>query len=228
MKIIDDFFDNPLEVRNRGLEYAKELDYKFPFMISDNGAWPGFRICSNRVGKEKMLEIVGNSYVEKIKSNISEDIDLDQVSVQWVSSIWTKGAVHTDYPNDHISITYLNEDPPPNSGTEVYPNYKFEDLAAYWKNNEKSKLGSLLYPFDRHKQAFYMSNKNEKKRKYYLPRLEKLNGHFKDPIIASNKFNRNIIYDSRLLHRAQDFFGDDLNDLNSSRMSVVSFWNDKK
>ena len=225
MKIIDNFFDNPLEVRNRAFEFAKELNYEYPFTACQRGSWPGLRICSTDVGKEKMLEIVGNSYVEKIKSNISEDIDLDQISIQWVSSIWTKGAVHTDYPNDHISITYLSEDPPPNSGTEVYPNYSFEELAEFCKDSEKSKLGKLLRPFDIHKQSFYFSDKNEKKAKYFLPKLEKINSNFKDPIIVSNKFNRNMIYNSHFLHRAQDFFGDDLN---SSRMTIVSFWNDKK
>tara|TARA_B100000131_G_scaffold196259_1_gene188647 strand:- start:44 stop:721 length:678 start_codon:yes stop_codon:yes gene_type:complete len=225
MKIIDNFFDNPLEIRNRALEFAKELNYNYPFCPSHDGRWPGFRICATNVGRGKMLDIVGNSYVEKVKSNIDEDVTLDQISIQWVSSEWITGSVHTDYPNNHISITYLNEDPSPNSGTEVYPNYSYEKLAAFWKESEKSKLGKLLRPFDMHKQSFYLSNKNEKKAKYFLPKLEKLNSNFKDPIIASNKFNRNIIYNSRLLHRAQNFFGDDLN---NSRMTVVSFWNDKK
>ena len=48
---------------------------------------------------------------------------------------------------------------------------------------------------------------------------------FKDPVIASNKFNRTLIYNARLLHRGQDFFGDDLD---NSRMTLVSFWNAKK
>ena len=225
MKIIDNFLDNPYEVRNRSFEFAKELNYSYPFMPSRIGAWPGFRICATNVGKDRMIELVGSSYVEKVKSNMDEDIVLDQISIQWVSSIWGTGAVHTDYPNNHISITYLNEDPPPNSGTEVYPHYEFTELASFWKNNEKSELGKFIKPFDREKQSYYLSHKNEKKKKFFLEKLEKLNSNFKNPVIASNKFNRNVIYNSRFLHRAQDFFGDDLN---SSRMTLVSFWNTKK
>ena len=219
MKIIDNFLDNPYEVRNRALEFAKELNYSFPFTSSHIGSWPGFRICSTAVGKDKMIDIVGNSYIEKMKSSIDEDIFLDQISIQWVGSIWGTGAAHTDYPNNHISITYLTEDPPPNSGTEVYPDYEFIDFIDLESklSNEKVELKK----FDAEKQSYYFSHKNEKKKKYFLKKIARLNSHFKNPVIASNKFNRNVIYNSRHIHRAQDFFGDDLD---NSRMTLVSFW----
>jgi hypothetical protein len=213
MKIIDDFLNEPYKTRKLGLQLAtkENIDLK----DDKNGAWPGVRISLAFKSKILIDNVFSDSYINKVKSHIGKDVYLEQSSIQWVSSIWGRGVVHCDYPNDYICITYLNEDPPSNSGTEVYSDYEAPSL----------DLEKILSSFDREKKSFYLSNKSHNKRNFFLKKVEKINSRFKDPVIASNKFNRTIIYNARLLHRGQDFFGDDLD---NSRMTLVSFWNAKK
>ena len=213
MRIIDDFLNEPYKARKLGLQLATKENINLE--DDKNGAWPGVRISLAFKSKILIDNVFSDSYINKVKSHIGKDVYLEQSSIQWVSSIWGRGVVHCDYPNDYICITYLNEDPPSNSGTEVYSDYEAPSL----------DLKKILSPFDREKKSFYLSDKSHNKRNFFLKKAEKINSHFKNPFIVSNKFNRTLIYNARLLHRGQDFFGDDLD---NSRMILVSLWNAKK
>ena len=70
------------------------------------------------------------------------------------------------------------------------------------------------------KRKFYESSRTYIDKFIFKKTLNKLNLRFKDPCTVSNKFNRGVVFDSFLAHRAQNFFGNMISD---SRLTIASF-----
>jgi len=166
------------------------------FITQVNGDWPGYR-----------YEVTDIFPQEDIKRLMPEPVTLSLSAFYWIGKEWQSGICHFDRTK-YTSILYLSPEVVKNSGTEIYE-YNKISLDEYYRGQERSK--------------FYLSGKN------YLDSLKfnrwskKWNEKFGQgqPIVISNKFNRLMIYDSKRIHRAQNYFGSTIKD---SRMILISFW----
>ena len=108
------------------------------------------------------------------------------------------------------SILFLSVDVPENSGTEVCdydPSDPFDD--KWWKNYKEIE------------NSFINDPQNILKKYRYKWVSNKLNSSIISMAQIPNKFNRFVLFDSRLLHRAQKYFGKAVND---SRLTIVTFF----
>ena len=186
----DNFLKNPYEYRNFALKNKEK------FIQQESGDWPGYR-----------YEVTDVFPQENIRKLIPDSVTLSLSAFYWIGKEWQSGVCHFDRTK-YTSILYLSNNPPNNSGTEIYDHNKI-NLEKYYKGQERSK--------------FYLSNKNWFEKRKFNQWLKKWNGMWESesPTIVSNKFNRLIIYDSKRIHRAQNYFGSTVND---SRMILISFW----
>ncbi len=195
MRIIDNFFKDPYEVRSLALK-SEYFDATLP---GQDNAWPGYRSNISPSFKE--------GYLGKIKSILKEDLKIDSAYFQWVDKSWVRGSAHFDF-NKYTIITFLNLDPSSNSGTEIY-------------NEKRSKeVEENIFKFESWKRNFYRSNRDPIKGFFFGKRIDEYNSQFKDPCVIANKFNRTVIFDSNCVHAAQNFFGNNIKD---SRLTLISF-----
>ena len=127
---------------------------------------------------------------------------------QSIGGMWGTGSIHHDQDIKYTVLTFLNLRYPSNSGIEIYNKTTTED----W--NRASSFEST-------KVGFYHSSKNPIERFFFEKKLKLYNSHFKDPSIVSNRFNRTVIFSGSRIHRAQNFFG---NNLSNSRLTMISFF----
>ena len=130
------------------------------------------------------------------------------IAYQYIPEYYKCGSYHSDSPYIYTCILYLTPEPEDNSGTEVCDDDIFEEQVAQnvwdrWVVTKKQFLKD-------------QSNPEE----YDIMLSEQCNYYSSHSIVVKNKFNRMVIFDSHLLHRAQSFFGKDIND---SRLTIVSF-----
>lgn len=172
------------------------LKNKDKFITQVNGDWPGYR-----------YEVTDIFPQEDIKRLIPEPVTLSLSAFYWIGKEWQSGVCHFDRTK-YTSILYLSPDAPENSGTEIY-DYNRIPLDEYYQGQERSR--------------FYLSDKNYFDKIRFNKWSKKWNKKFGQgqPTIISNKFNRLMIYDSKRIHRAQNYFGSTIRD---SRMILISFW----
>ena len=122
--------------------------------------------------------------------------------------MWGTGSIHHDQDIKYTVLTFLNLRYPSNSGIEIYNERTTEDHS---RGNS----------FESTKVNFYLSGKNPIERFFFEKKLKLYNSHLKDPCIVSNKFNRTVIFSGSRMHRAQNFFG---NNMSNSRLTMISFF----
>jgi hypothetical protein len=182
---------------NNPYEYRNfALKNKDKFIQQESGDWPGYR-----------YEVTDIFPQENIRKLMPDNVKLSLSAFYWIGEEWQSGVCHFDRTK-YTSIIYLTPNPPKNTGTEIY-DYNKINLEKYYTGNERSK--------------FYLSDKNWFEKRKFNQWLKKWNKLWESesPNIVSNKFNRLIIYDSKRIHRAQNYFGSTIND---SRMILISFW----
>lgn len=203
IKIIDDFFPNPYEIRNEG--------------IKCNNFKKGIIHPGNRhVVSEKTQSYI----LKKLKTELNLNLNMVQSGFDFITKEYVTGIPHFDkskhngkYFCDYSAVVYLHPNPKPNSGIEIYDkSEKYKNLFFYTKNAEQLKEG------------FFCSSKNQFDRFIWknliIPRT--LRGLKNDKIEVSNKFNRMIVFDSNFVHRPQNYFGDKKE---NCRLSIISFLN---
>ena len=203
LRVIDNFFSDPYRVRNMGL--------KGEYYSSDDNRWPGYRWHPP--------EQFRKFYLDKVSNILDEELNLTSgnFSFQYIDKSWLDGLCHTDHPPfKYTCITFLNPKPLSNSGTEVY---RYTSAEVYLENPpynipEKLKRGT-------HKEDYYRSSRNIIDRWIFNKFKKKYNSFWHDPCIISNRFNRTLIFDSALYHRAQNFFGNNVKD---SRLTLIGFF----
>jgi hypothetical protein len=119
-------------------------------------------------------------------------------SFQSVTAEYGKGVIHTDHNTVFAAVLYLTPDAPLNSGTSLYkPNAQFDEAkyqAALNQNDENFKA-NLPISYDYH--------------------------HMFDEIVrVNNVYNTLILYEGRMHHAANDFFGDHIK---NGRLAQVFF-----
>ena len=194
IKIIDNFFKDPYAVRN----IALSSDLKYEYAI--HGKWPGVR--AEILGSQKI------SYSRQYQKFFDEPAEAYNMFFQSSGGLWGTGSAHHDHTSKYTVLTFLNLRYPSNSGIEIYNERTTEDHS---RGNS----------FESTKVNFYLSSKNPIERFFFEKKLKLYNSHLKDPCIVSNKFNRTVIFSGSRMHRAQNFFG---NNMSNSRLTMISFF----
>ena len=211
--VVDNFFSDPYKIRNMGLkgEYYPSPEFR----------WPGYRYSN-------LSEEFKKHYLDKVDSILNQELNLDTLSFQYIDKSWLNGLCHTDYPPfKYTGLTFLNPKPLSNSGTEVYLEnppcgaYAGEDdddiLTQYViRRGAKEKIKT-----DNQKENYYGSSKNIIDRWVFNKFKKKYNSVWLDRCIISYRFNRTLIFESALYHRAQYFFG---NNVKESRLTLIGFF----
>ena len=194
IKIIDNFFKDPYAVRNLAL--SSDLKYEY----ASHGKWPGVR--AEILGSQKI------SYSRQYQKFFDEPAEAHNMFFQSIGGMWGTGSIHHDQDIKYTVLTFLNLRYPSNSGIEIYNERTTEDHS---RGNS----------FESTKVNFYLSSKNPIERFFFEKKLKLYNSHLKDPCIVSNKFNRTVIFSGSRMHRAQNFFG---NNMSNSRLTMISFF----
>jgi hypothetical protein len=193
--VVDDFFSDPIAVKN----YGKSL----PMESQLEGNWPGRRT--------KALFHIDKGLNDAIVLKIlSCYYDLTYQEVYWERSsllfqeipafsqekndIRNKGWIHQDTEHENIyelaGLIYLNENIDPDSGTSLLKLVK-DDYVTYHNHFAKNWL--------------YENNK-EYVEEYYTNEYSKHESFFIEKTRFQNIFNRLIMYDPNEFHRANSYF----------------------
>jgi hypothetical protein len=209
--VIDNFFKDPDKIR-----IAARKKYETAKNIKDNGRYPGIKILVDSVkgsatNYDPIDEYIKKCVTECVSKHTGEKVHLIESCYQFVDKSYVTGIPHDDSERKYTSIVYLNPNPPKNSGTEL-----FDHLNNSYNN--------LLY-LDEDQILPYKKNFLESKRKIIDKLLWRLvMKRFKNDLNyctpIANKYNRHLIFDSKYVHRAQDYFGEG----KDSRLCLVSFF----
>ena len=187
---IDDFFDYPDIIRN----YATSLEYK----PGSTGQYPGERTEL----LEKLNPMLHSNICSRYLLNHYKPNDLIEFNAtayfQKISSKFSKGCVHTDYPNNHTVIIYLTPNASLDSGTSLYRPKKVT-MKSINKLKQKFNLGTI---------------DNEKIEKY----REEFNSNFEETDRFNNLYNRCIGFDASIWHGANNFQSND------ERLTLIIFF----
>ena len=210
LRVIDNFLDDPYLFRNTGLKLYNENKF-----VSTNCRWPGYRVeFPDSLLSKYIPKIATLGMIPKVESVVDSKLHC-RTNFQWVDETWVSGMWHDD-SSDYTVLTFLNQDAPSNTGSEI------------GENTITSRTGSDCVEYMEEdnciiKDSFYRSSRNYYQRYLFKKKLDKYNSspYFKDPCVVSNKFNRTVIFEKCQLHRAQNFFGKGKN----ARFTMISFCN---
>tara|TARA_B100000287_G_C20407060_1_gene692005 strand:+ start:155 stop:766 length:612 start_codon:yes stop_codon:yes gene_type:complete len=196
IQITNSFFKDPYSVRNKAISLLESDSY-----TADN--WPGKRAL--------VPDNITSQLLSKVESITNEKLEVIQSTFQVVDQSFMEGIVHTDTHAKYTCVIFLNFEAPSNTGTEIYSD-RF--------GNIMDGRGYIMDDYEDNKRKFYQSNRTSVDKFIFNRILNKVNPLFKDPCVVPNKFNRGVIFDSLLVHRAQNFFGKNISD---SRFTLASF-----
>ena len=138
--VIDDFYSNPIDVRN----FALAQDYFY----STTGQFPGFRTKSflNETIKEA-IEFIVYPFAGKVIDWIDKDENSSTGAFQYTTEehhSW----LHTDGGVDWAAVLYLTPDAPPSAGTGFY-RHKKTGIDNFIYYTEKPTEEDLKHPYFR-------------------------------------------------------------------------------
>ena len=181
--MVDDFFQDPMQVRNIALNESFDYPKK---------NFPGHR--------SRLLQEINHTLFEDISHRISSlafaGAKLNIISLfQWTPSFYQKGWAHKDIDVSHAGVVYLNPLPPPNSGTcFLTPNFEGDLNLDEYDARDNFYSGSSV---DSDLCALARENHNSK---------------FSITSNVENKFNRFILFDAEMYHKEELFFGESQSD----------------
>jgi hypothetical protein len=191
--VVDNFFENPDEIRKIALSFDYGIECSHP----------GFR--------SKQLQSLDlnlySSIARKIFSlflNLEKDVveyQLD-MSFQYTTKDFDYGWVHFDVGTYCAGVIYLTPNPPQNTGTTIY-----DALNSLSNHADYQKI----------KDDFY--TKRIKHQDYNKVRQDN-NADFKKNIVIENVYNRALIYPANYAHSENCFFGETKE---NSRLTLVFF-----
>ena len=195
--VVDTFFDTPDKVR----QWAIQL----PFHPATDGRWPGLRT-------EHLFNHDSGFFDSVIKKSLSLFFNLEQeTKMSWEADMffqivhknYDSGWVHSDVSDSQITgIVYLNKDTNLAGGTSIM--------------REKNNILVRKDSFNTFKQESYLKKKTIQEVEKYR---EEHNNQFEETINISNVYNRLVLFDSHLYHKAQSFFGED----DDARLTLIFF-----
>jgi hypothetical protein len=176
--IVDDFYDDPINVRKSALKQTFNKDSK--------NTWPGTR--------SPELHIIDNLlFQHTINKFLSLYYDFNTTKVAWkatanfqlVDKSYDHGWIHTDEHSLVTGIIYLNDYNLPETGTTIY---------------QAKSVGTRIVNSVEKEQ--YIKNPTNKD---LLKYRDENNNQFEESVVIKNKFNRLVAFDSHLFHAANDF-----------------------
>lgn len=192
--IFENFFDEPYLWRQYGLNVA----YEYPTSVT----YPG---CRSKLF-DQLDKNIFESFAQRLLSKLPMIMGFEKlwISYHMIDKTYDKGWVHDDDPETNISgIVYLNTDPPPQSGTIIYQDREYTESnefskpltqdCLFFNAEERSKIAEIR---DRQRNCFTRS------------------------VVAENIYNRCVVFDPRVWHGPDKFFGEDKD---TSRLTIVFF-----
>jgi hypothetical protein len=191
--VIDDFFEYPDAVR----EFALQQEY----LSGSGNKWPGKRTKS-------LHEINFSFFNSTVNKVFSLFYDLEKTKILWntnayfqkVDSKYQEGWIHTD-DNICTGIVYLSKSEN-KCGTTIYR--PIDPINAIIKNVDKK--------YESFNNTDLIPNTNDF-------RLEN-NKQFRPTVTVQEEYNRLVLFDGRLFHGANKFYGDEDD---SARLTLVFF-----
>jgi hypothetical protein len=193
--IVDDFFKNPDEIRQKALSFDYDYGIK--------GSYPGFRTKNLKLIDKDLYRLISNK-IFSLFLDIDKEVSSFELSIyfQYVSKDFDFGWAHIDIGAYCAGVIYLTPNPPKETGTII-----FNDI----QNMEKHlKLQEV-------KLNYYT---NGTKHKDYDKIRKENNGLTDKNITVENVYNRALIYPSNYVHSENKFFGDTKE---NSRLTCVFF-----
>ena len=196
--IVDDFYPDPDQIRNiaLGMEYYGEKDQRFP----------GVRTKPLHIAEPSIFE-----YTCQKMFSIFHDYSHDNVSwnvlsgFQSITKYFDSGYIHHDNEATVIAgVVYLTPDADLESGTSIYKPNKYYNKQLYDQLNE-SKIKYFNGEIDLNT---------------YIDSRDKIQTMFDETLRVNNVYNRMIMYEGSEWHKANNFFGEDLE---SSRLTQIIF-----
>lgn len=179
------------------------------------------KTASNYPGKKVSTSIETKLFIEnKVNQLLNYKYQCGELQYQFIDGSFIKGIPHEDSANNYkyTSILFLNQQSPNNTGLEIYQR---------WDNYFQD---SFINPINLHntvteKEHFFNStNKTILSKIKYTMLVEKFKYNLEKRgkrISIPNKFNRCVIFDSNLVHCAQNYFG---TDETNCRLNLVGFF----
>jgi len=197
-RIIDNFFENPHEIRRIGLHILSENHSCILNDSFDN--YPGIRCRLPKTISEFVIKTLEKKLNVKLKSFIG--------AFCLTSNVHKLGLVHFDTTDKYAGLIYLNENPPNYSGTILCNSNLDSDDIEKNTNISAFRIASTTHDID-----IITEFANYK---------ENFNKNFKTEVEIKNEFNRLAVYEATRYHTPCYYFG---NNLFNSRLTLV-FWFD--
>ena len=202
--VVDDFFEDPHYVRNKGLSHLIDCHgdkiMENSIINDDMNSHPGFTT-------KNFLDIdsdLNEDIVDKVSEILSVPVRMGPM-FYLASSVHECGLIHHDL-SQVAGVIYLNENPPENSGTVMYDKIKSEPIELSHKISTGYRNSAVTNNLDEIES--FNKFKKECNETYYKP-----------DCIVQNKFNRCILYNGTRWHGAHNYFGNTIFD---SRL-VIAF-----
>lgn len=181
---IDDFYDDPDEIR----KFALEQD----FFSADKGQYPGKRTKPLDIINPDLFKEFSNKFFSLYYDFRLQRLDWQidtyfQLIEPYPNVRCNQGWVHVDYNSVVSGVIYLNKSSNLNSGTVV----------CHLKENE-----SFDYE-QKTKHEFNLGNLDNIDR--YVEELEKNNNKFEESIVFQNRYNRMISFDGKNFHKVHSY-----------------------
>jgi len=194
-KIVDNFFENPHEIRQIALNLLAE---KYSCILNNSTKnYPGIRCTVPNYVNEYIINFLKETFVKNIL-NFS-------CSFHITSNIHRLGLIHQD-GIEYAGLIYLNENPPKNSGTLLCNPIADVSHSVIYSKQNRFHIASTTH--------------NVKIITEFADYKEQFNKNFEVEVELTNKFNRLVLYEGTRLHAPHYYFG---NNLFNSRLVLV-FW----
>ena len=202
--IIDNFFENPDEVRDIGLKLEK----------SSQDAYPGKRTQPLHKTQIEFFNWSTNKILAAIYNHQPDDMEFTFNAYQTFQAIKPnpkegKGWVHGDNDFEFTSIVYMSKHK--NCGTSIYKR----------KDGTFPFAGKLHVPNHNIKQEYYGSNKKYDAR--YFKARDENNKSFEETIKVESLYNRLVLFDSFQYHGVENFYDPAMKE---DRLTLVTFFKD--
>ena len=204
----DNFFDRPDELVRLAdsLEFspAEEQQYpgarSAPFSLIDRDLdrFVGQRLLRSWFHAGEFSRSTDLNWVADIRFQIVEPAHPEQYHLK------NRGWAHYDSSIKFGGIIYLNPDPEPDTGTDIY----IEKDGYAWTEDEDTKIEHKHYSGE------------EVLDEDYIKAYNRVNGQYELSISFKNVFNRMIAYDSQVSHCARTFGKD------QERLTLTFFFKD--
>ena len=192
--IVDNFFDDPLAIRR----YALEQEYK----KNPANYYPGKRTDILEKLNPDLADYVSGKILSIFYPGHYNFDKQTSSTFQMVESIVGEGWVHKDLDDKLLTaIIYLSDDMPVGSGTSLYA--------------PKQEGVSKCIHAD--KKVEYIDKDGQSAKEY----RKENDSQFVETITVENRFNRLMVFDSHLFHKAKGFVG---TNKQNTRLTMVVFF----